>query len=90
MPLGPQMLEDVEEPMLAGPATLRDPGTPDQKRDGTAESNTFPEPALLQDVRRIPKGDIENKRKSMQLCLNFCLTTGTLVTEALCRSRASS
>ena len=30
MPLGPQMLEDVEEPMPARPATLRDPGTPDQ------------------------------------------------------------
>ena len=30
MPLGPQMLEDVEEPMPARPAPLRDPGTPDQ------------------------------------------------------------
>ena len=30
MPSGPQVLEDVEEPMLARPATLRDPGTPDQ------------------------------------------------------------
>ena len=30
MPIGPQMLEDVEEPMTACPATLRDPGTPDQ------------------------------------------------------------
>ena len=30
MPMGPQMLEDVEEPMLARLATLRDPGTPDQ------------------------------------------------------------
>ena len=30
MPVGPQMLEDVEEPMLARHATLRDPGTPDQ------------------------------------------------------------
>ena len=30
MPIGPQMLEDVEEPMLARPATLRDPGTPDR------------------------------------------------------------
>ena len=28
MPVGPQMLEDIEEPMPA--ATLRDPGTPDQ------------------------------------------------------------
>ena len=30
LPVGPQILEDVEEPMLAHPATLRDPGTPDQ------------------------------------------------------------
>ena len=30
MLMGPQMLEDDEEPMLARPATLRDPGTPDQ------------------------------------------------------------
>ena len=29
-PTGPQMLEDVEGPMPARPATLRDPGTPDQ------------------------------------------------------------
>ena len=30
MPIGPQMLEDVEEPMLARPAILKDPGTPDR------------------------------------------------------------
>ena len=30
MPMGPQMLEDVDEPMHARPTTLRDPGTPDQ------------------------------------------------------------
>ena len=30
MPIGPQMLDDVEEPMPARPATLKDPGTPDQ------------------------------------------------------------
>ena len=30
MPKGPQMLEDVEDPMPTRPATLRDPGTPDQ------------------------------------------------------------
>ena len=30
MPVGKQMREDVEEPMLARLATLRDPGTPDQ------------------------------------------------------------
>ena len=30
MPMGPQMLEDVDEPMPARSATLRDPGTPDK------------------------------------------------------------
>ena len=30
MPMGPQMLEDVDEPMPARLATLRDPGAPDQ------------------------------------------------------------
>ena len=30
MPMRPQMLEDVEEPMPASPATLTDPVTPDQ------------------------------------------------------------
>ena len=30
MPIGPQMLDDVEEPMLARRATLKDPGTADQ------------------------------------------------------------
>ena len=29
-PMGPQMLKDVEEPMLARSATLKDLGTPDQ------------------------------------------------------------
>ena len=28
MPMGPQMLDDVEEPMPARPATLKDLGTP--------------------------------------------------------------
>ena len=30
MPIGPQLLDDVEEPMLVRPATLKDLGTPDQ------------------------------------------------------------
>ena len=30
MPIGSQMLEDEDEPMLARPTTLRDPGTPYQ------------------------------------------------------------
>ena len=30
MPIGPHALEDVEEPMPSRPATLKDPGTPNQ------------------------------------------------------------
>ena len=48
MPMGPQMLEDGEEPMLARLATLRD-------RAGTAQSDTLSESTLVQDVGRIPK-----------------------------------
>ena len=51
MPLDPQMLEDVEEPMLARPTTLRDPGTPDQIVTQKAESDTLSESGLVQDVR---------------------------------------
>ena len=89
--MGPQMLEDVEEPMPARPATLRDPGTPDQIVM-TAQSDTLSSQPWCkmcvepQDMIH----HIENSRKSTQLCLNFSSTTGTWVTEALCRSRASS
>ena len=30
MPIGPQALEDLEEPMASRPGTLKDPLTPDQ------------------------------------------------------------
>ena len=42
MPMGPQMLEDVEEPMPARLATLRDPGTPDQIVMEQHNLNHFP------------------------------------------------
>ena len=42
MPMGPQILEDVEEPMQARPATLRDPGSRSD-RDGTTQSDTLSE-----------------------------------------------
>ena len=51
MPMDPQMLEDVEEPMPARPATLRVPGTPDQIVMEKAQSDTLSESALVQDVR---------------------------------------
>ena len=77
--------------MPARPATLRDPGTPDQIVMEQHSLTHFPSQpwykmSNLEDVIH----HIENCRKSMQLCLNFSLTTGTWVTEALCRSCASS
>ena len=51
IPMGPQMLEDVEEPMLARPATLRDPGS---DRDGTTQS----------DARRVTRTRFTTSRKS--------------------------
>ena len=51
MPMDPQMLDNVEEPMPARSATLRDPGTPDQIVMGTAQSDTLSESALVQDAR---------------------------------------
>ena len=53
MPIGLQMLEDVEEPMRAHSATLRDPGTPDQIVMEQHSLTHFPSPALVQGVRRI-------------------------------------
>ena len=53
MPMGPQMLEDVDEPMPARPTTLRDPGTPDQSV--MEQSDTLSVSALVQGVRRIPR-----------------------------------
>ena len=93
MPICPQMLEDVEEPMLARPATLKDPGTPDQIVMEHHNLTHFPSQSWckicasnLEDVIH----SIENSRKSMQLSLNCNMTTGTWETEALCRLRASS
>ena len=50
MPMGPQMLEDVEEPMPPRPATLRDPGTPDPMVMDQ-QSDTLSESGLGQGVR---------------------------------------
>ena len=77
VPMGPQMLEDVEEPMPARSATLRDPGTPDQLVVEQHNLTHFPsQPARcasnLEDVIH----HIENSRKSTQWCPNFSLTCG--------------
>ena len=54
MPMGPQMLEDVEEPMPARPATLRSRHSRSD-RDGTTQSDTLSESTLVQDVCRIQR-----------------------------------
>ena len=92
MPVVPQMLEDVEEPMPARPATLRDPGTPDQI---VMEQHTLAHFRVNLGVRCVSNleetiNHIENSRKSMQLYLNFSLIMGTCEMEVLYRERASS
>ena len=54
IPMGQQMLEDVEELMPPRPATLRDPGTPDPIVM-EQQSDTLSESAVVQGVRRISK-----------------------------------
>ena len=66
MPVGPQMLEDVEEPMTARPATLRDPGTPDQVVMEQHSLTHFP--ALVQDVCRISRTRLTTSRTVKNRC----------------------
>ena len=80
MPMGPQTLEDVEEPMLARPATLRDPGTPDQ---------IVMEQHSLTHILRVSPG-ARCASNLDDVIHPISLTTDTWVTEAPCRSRASS
>ena len=54
MPIGPQKLEDVEEPMLLVLQHSEILTLP-INRDGTAQSDTLSESALVQDVRRISR-----------------------------------
>ena len=79
MPMGPQTLEDVEEPMLARPATLRDPCTPDQ---------IVMEQHSLTHILRVSPGArcASNPEDTIH---HISLTTDTWVTEAPCTSRAS-
>ena len=75
MPLGPQMLEDVEEPMFARSASLRDLGTSDQIV--MEQHDTLSESALVQDVRRIPRTrfttsrTVENRRSCASTSLRL-------------------
>ena len=82
------MLEDVEEPMPARPATLRDPGTPDQivmEQHNLTHFPSQPWCKMCVESRGHDIHHIENSRKSMQLYLNFSLIMGTWRMEALCR-----
>ena len=91
MPMGPRMLEDVDEPMPARPTTLRDPGTPDQI---VMEQHSLTHFRVSPGARCALNPEdmihhVEDTRKSTQLRLNFSSTTGTWVTEAFCGSLAS-
>ena len=90
MPIGPQMLEDVEGPMLARAAALRDPGTSDQIVMEQHSLTHLPSQPWCKMCVESRGRDSPHREQSklMQLCLS--LTTGTWVTEALSRSRASS
>ena len=52
VPIGPKGLEDVEELMPSRPATLKDPGAPDQI---VLDQRSLTESALVQSVRGIPR-----------------------------------
>ena len=53
--IGPQAVEDLEEPMTSRPATFKDPGTPDQVVLDQHKLDTFATSALVQSVRRTPR-----------------------------------
>ena len=55
MPTGLQALEGAAEPMPCRTPTLNDPGIPDKIVLDQHSSTHFPESALVQSVRRIPR-----------------------------------
>ena len=78
MPMGPQMLEDVDEPIPARPATLRDPGTSDQIVMEQHNLTHFPsQPWCKMSDPENTIHHVENSRKSMQLCLKSSLIMST-------------
>ena len=92
MPIGPQTLNDVEEPMPARSATLRDPGTPDQiVLDQHSLTHFSSQPlcnVCVESRGRASPHREQSKIDAVAPQLQF--DHGTLVTEALCRSRGSS
>ena len=55
LPMDPQILDDVEEPMPARQTTLRDPGTPDQIGMEQHSLTHFPSQPWCKSVCRIPR-----------------------------------
>ena len=55
MPIGPQMLEDIGEAGACSSCNTQRSGHSRSNRDGTAQSDTLSESALVQDVRRISR-----------------------------------
>ena len=75
MPVGPQILEDVEEPMPARPATLRDPDTPDQIVMEQHNFDTYSESTVVEDVCRI----LRTRFTTSRTVENRCSCTSTSV-----------
>ena len=92
MPMGPQMLEDVEDPMPARLATLRDPGTFDHIVMEQHSLTHFPSQPCCKICVESRGRDSPHREQSkidaVMPLLQF--DYGTWVTESLCRSRASS
>ena len=96
MPIGPQAVKRCGETLAISSCNAQRSRHSSSNRAGSAESDTFPESALVQSVRRITRTRLSTSRtvkKSTKCCHNcrVCsLTSATWRTEALCRLRASS
>ena len=82
MPVGPQILDDVEEPMLARPATLRDPGTPDQI---VMEQHNLTHTVRVNPGARGHDSPHRAQSKIDAVALQLQFDYGYMVMEALCR-----
>ena len=88
MPIGPQALD---EPMASRPATLRDPGTPDEIVVDQNNLTHFPSQPWCTECAefRGPDFHIVNSRKSMPWFFSFSLILDAWETEVLCRELVS-
>ena len=92
MPMGPQVLEDVEEPMLACFATLTDPGTPDQIVMEQHSLTHFPSQHWCKKCVESRGRDSPQREKSKidAVVPQLQFDGGYMGDGSLCRSRASS